>query len=213
MKSKPHLVIARYNEDISWIDDRILESFEVFVYNKGSNLKFQYLNLINVIEIKNVGREAHTYLHHIIENYNSLPEKIIFTQAHPDDHVFPDFKSECLDFSNSEDRFKYFSKNILEMEILKDGVEEKGNLNGSFWRNKHSLDSCCVTIPKSIVSGIENKKWIFGTGAIFGTSRKDILENTKEFYTRCLNILTESKDPVTSPEAHAFERSWYLIFN
>lgn len=213
MKNKPHLVIARYNEDISWIDDTILEIFEVFVYNKGSNLSHVHSNRFNTIEIENIGRESHTYLHHITENYNSLPEKIIFTQAHPDDHVSPNFKSGFLDFLNSAEPFRYFSKNILEMSIMRDGVEESGNLNGSFWRNKHSLDSCCVTVPNSLIPDIENRKWEFGTGAIFGVGRENILTRSRKFYLGCIDILNKSSDIVNPPEGHAFERSWYLIFN
>jgi len=213
MKNKPHLVISRYNEDISWVDDTILENFNVFVYNKGSNLGHIHLNRFNIIEIENTGRESHTYLHHIVDNYNSLPEKIIFTQAHPDDHVSPNFKSGFLEFLNSTESFIYFSKNILGMSIMIDGVEESGNLNGSFWRNKHSLDSCCVTVPSSLIPDIENRKWEFGTGAIFGVDRKNILSRSREFYLGCINILNKSSDLVNPPEGHAFERSWYLIFN
>jgi hypothetical protein len=99
------------------------------------------------------------------------------------------------------------------MRIDPDGVEESGILNGTFWRNKHSLGSCCVTVPFELIPQIESKKWIFGTGAIFGVSSGLILKNSKEFYQRGLDILEKSLDPMSSPEAHAFERSWYLIFN
>jgi hypothetical protein len=99
------------------------------------------------------------------------------------------------------------------MKIDPDGVEESGILNGSFWRNKHSLSSCCVTVPFELIPQIESKKWIFGTGAIFGASKEFVLKNTEEFYQRCLEVLVKSSDPINSPEAHAFERSWYLMFN
>lgn len=213
MSVKNHIVIARYNEDLSWVKNLSSKDIQIFIYNKGREIDDNFSNNTTVIDLENIGREAHTYLQHIIENYDSLPEKIIFTQAHPDDHVSLNFKSEFLEFLNTEEQFKYFSINTLEMKILPDGVEESGNLNGSYWKNKHSLGSCCVTIPISIIPNIENKKWIFGTGAIFGVSKKCILGNSKEFYERCLDLLTKSNDPMVSPEAHAFERAWYLIFN
>lgn len=213
MNAKNHIVISRYNEDLSWVKNLSTEYTQIFIYNKGGKIYDNFSNNITVIDLENIGREAHTYLHHIVENYDSLPEKIIFTQAHPDDHVSLNFKSEFLEFLNTEEQFRYFSSNTLEMKILSDGVEESGNLNGSYWKNKHSLSSCCVTIPISIIPNIENKKWIFGTGAIFGVSEKCITGNTKEFYEVCLKFLTESIDPIGSPEAHAFERAWYLIFN
>lgn len=213
MKKEKHIVIARYNEDLSWVSSIISEDSQIFIYNKGREINDVFSPGVSIINLENVGREAHTYLYHILDNYNSLPEKIIFTQAHPNDHASENFRSYFLDFLNSSAEFKYFSKNILEMKIDLDVVEESGILNGVFWKNKHSLSSCCVTIPIKIIPNIESKKWLFGTGAIFGVSRESILKNPKEFYERCLDILVKSSDPINSPEAHAFERSWYLIFN
>jgi hypothetical protein len=210
---KSQIIISKYNEDISWVKQIDNEEAEIFIYNKGTKITEKYSPRVKVLDLKNIGREAHTYLHHIVSNYEGLPEKIIFTQAHPNDHVSENFKSDFFDFLNSPDEFRYFSKNILEMRIDQDGVEESGILNGSFWRNKHSLESCCVTVPFELIPKIESKKWLFGTGAIFGVSRELILKNSKEFYRRSLDILEESSDPVISPEAHAFERSWHLIFN
>jgi hypothetical protein len=207
------IVISRYSEDLSWTESISKKGSLVFIYNKGHKINDSFPPGVTVVGLENIGREAHTYLHHIIENYNSLPERIIFTQAHPNDHVSPNFKSEFFEFLNGEEEFRYFSSNTLEMKILEDGVEESGNLNGTYWKNKHSLSSCCVTIPINIIPNIESKKWIFGTGAIFGVSKELILKNSKEFYQGCLDILVKSSDPINSPEAHAFERSWYLIFN
>jgi hypothetical protein len=213
MKIKNHIVISRYNEDLSWVKSMQWGDSQVFIYNKGQKIDELFPSLATIINLNNVGRESHTYLHHIINNYDELPEKIIFTQAHPDDHVSENFKSDFFNFLNSSDEFKYFSKNILEMKIDKDGVEESGILNGSFWKNKHSLGSCCVTVPFELIPQIESKKWIFGTGAIFGVSRRSILKNSKEFYQMSLEILEKSSNLVNPPEGHAFERSWYLIFN
>ena len=213
MKSKNHIVISRYNEDLSWVKILSAPDTQIFIYNKGGEITESFPSKVTVINLKNTGRESHTYLYHILNNYSDLPEKIIFTQAHPDDHVSQNFISDFYSFINGSDEFKYFSQNILEMRIDSDGVEESGNLNGSFWRNKHSLSSCCFTVPFKIIPEIESKKWIFGTGAIFGVCKQSILSNTEEFYKSCINILEESSDLVNPPEGHAFERSWYLIFN
>ena len=211
--STNHVVISRYNEDLSWIERIGRSDSRIFIYNKGQKINNIVPEGVTVIDLENKGRESHTYLYHILNNYEELPEKIIFSQAHPNDHVSENFRSDFLDFLNSSAEFKYFSKNILEMKIDPDGVEESGILNGSFWRNKHSLSSCCVTVPFELIPQIESKKWIFGTGAIFGVSRRSVLKNSKEFYQRSLEILEKSSDPVNPPEGHAFERSWYLIFN
>jgi hypothetical protein len=70
------LVIARYNEDISWLKN--VKNKKITVYNKG-------IDNINIKSIKlpNVGRESHTYLTHIINNYDNLADTTIFCQGDP----------------------------------------------------------------------------------------------------------------------------------
>jgi hypothetical protein len=81
---KTELVIARYNEDLSWID-KLPKTIKITIYNKGKHdIKYPF------IELPNIGRESHTYLYHIINNYDSLAEQTIFCQG---DSIFhsPDF--------------------------------------------------------------------------------------------------------------------------
>lgn len=113
---KNHIVIARYNENIDWIKHINLDMYRVYVYNKGGKISTKtYSHDIMVIDLENVGREAHTYLHHIIAHYDSLPEKVIFTQGYPFDHV----KSTFIDdiHRTIEDSFHYFSNNRLHLKF------------------------------------------------------------------------------------------------
>ena len=72
-KEKYEIVIARYNEPIDvWKEFYPI----VTIYNKGKN----NLN-IDSIELENVGRESHTYLYHIINNWDNLAENTLFTQC------------------------------------------------------------------------------------------------------------------------------------
>lgn len=213
MKNKNHIVISRYNEEVSWVKTLDQSKLNIFIYNKGDIIENQFSSGVSIIDLQNIGREAHTYLYHILKNYENLPDKIIFTQAHPDDHVTSDFTQRISRFIDSESEFEYFSKDLLEMRLSGDFVEESGNLNGIFWHNKHTLESPCVTIPSSIIPDIYSREWVFGPGAIFGVSKNSIRKNSKEFYRGSIEILEKSTDPIYSIEAHAFERSWYLIFN
>jgi hypothetical protein len=79
------LVIARYNEDILWLNK--VKNKIITVYNKGEdniNKKFK------AIPLPNIGRESHTYLTHIINNYDNLADLTIFSQGDPFFHS-PDF--------------------------------------------------------------------------------------------------------------------------
>lgn len=75
------LIIAKYKEDLSWIDN--LKGFKLSIYDKSDETNFY-------IKLENKGRESDTYLNHIIKNYNNLSDINIFTQGNPFDHC-PNF--------------------------------------------------------------------------------------------------------------------------
>jgi hypothetical protein len=78
---KTEIVIARYNEDLSWLK-KIPKSIKITVYNKGLDDIIKIPNVkYDIIKLPNVGRESHTYLYHIIHNYDNLAHKTIFCQG------------------------------------------------------------------------------------------------------------------------------------
>ena len=74
-------IVARYNEDISWIEK--IEA-DVVVYNKGDEFNFPY----NRIDTENYGREAETFVRAIVDTYHLLDdyEHMIFLQGNPFQH-------------------------------------------------------------------------------------------------------------------------------
>jgi hypothetical protein len=83
---KTEIVVARYNENLDWLKKiKKSKDIKITVYNKGKDD-------INVpfIPLPNIGRESHTYLYHIINNYDNLADQTIFCQG---DTIFhsPDF--------------------------------------------------------------------------------------------------------------------------
>jgi len=85
------IVIARYNEDISWIT-QIPEDFEIFLYNKGTPITDEAVlaKAHHVIQRPNFGRESETYLHHMLNHRRDDDEFTVFAQGGPFDHS-PDF--------------------------------------------------------------------------------------------------------------------------
>lgn len=85
------LVVSSYKENIDWTDN---VKQNLFLYNKNEI----DVGRSNLIKLKNVGRESHTYLHHIVEHYNDLDDVVIFCQGNPFDHC-PYFLEtlECQD--------------------------------------------------------------------------------------------------------------------
>lgn len=83
-------VIAKFKEDISWVKEL---SCAYNIYDKDK-------------DIPNVGREAETYLRYIIENYDNLPDHVVFLQGHPFDHLKEhniNFLNDCIQSINNSD--------------------------------------------------------------------------------------------------------------
>ena len=79
-KSRVELVVARYNENVEWT---MAYNDIVTLYNKGTD---KLCALDTIIQLPNFGREGHTYLYHIIQNYDCLNDRTIFSQGNPFDH-------------------------------------------------------------------------------------------------------------------------------
>jgi len=70
------VVIARYEENLDWVVDDLMPivgvGSRITVYNKGRretmSAKISGAG-IQVVDLPNVGREGHTYLHHILETH------------------------------------------------------------------------------------------------------------------------------------------------
>ena len=71
LKKNIEIVVSRYNENLDWIHQYPFNQFEYIVYNKGFNEKFNKKNVKKVISLPNVGVCDHTYLYHIVSNYDS----------------------------------------------------------------------------------------------------------------------------------------------
>ena len=209
---KYHIVISRYNEDIQWVNYIDAQLFDIYIYNKGDIL--QDIPNCHIINLANTGRESHTYLYHIITHYASLPERVVFTQAHPFDHVRQSFLAEINSFYNCDTYFYYFSKNILSIQYYNNNFIEYGVLNNQEWKNYHDINSPIKKTMKTLFPEFkdENMKILFGTGAIFGVNKAAILQNSLDFYKNCMNVLNNSSNLVNPDEGHSFERLWHYIF-
>jgi hypothetical protein len=228
-----HVVVARYNENIDWLDDL---SSNCVIYNKGERL-----NRRNEILIKNVGRESETYLQYIITHYDNLPDYVIFTQANISDHRSSNNTTYLLDMLEEA---KIFGKSIPNIVHEKYGNQEiwwdpewnyynihfmynhdkmfginnpqikfyyENNVNwylqNNYLNNKH------ITFRDWFMEHI-NVKYpeiikIYAS-ALFCVKKELILCHTKEYYKNLINLVNHHINPI---EGHFFERSWYYIFD
>jgi hypothetical protein len=180
------LVVARYNEDIEWTK----KYDNVIIYNKGLPL----IGYSNVIELPNVGREGHTYYHHIYTNYDNLDEYTIFLQGNPFDHT-PNLDDVIQLIKNFKDSFMSISNQTCITTTMFD------NLNPSlplFEVYQHLFG------PSN-----EIQTYYFGIGAQFIVSKECIQRHPREFYKKIVELLNKEINPI---EGYVIERYHSLIF-
>ncbi len=196
---KYEIVVARYKENVKWLESiSNRQNLKVTVYNK-------FFNESNFLPNES-GREAHTYLHHIYTNYDSLADYTIFTQANPFDHA-----PKILEFIET-------IINNNEVSDFKSFVEYQGrpslwcDLNGlPHHPNLHLEIGMKEIFPNSTQQNFE-----FYPGAIFMVSRKNIQRRSKHFYLKCLELSknTTWKEPHGNGACgYFFERTWKYILD
>jgi hypothetical protein len=187
------LVIARYLEDISWSN-----KFDVdrFIYNKSLD------EIENSIKLENIGLEPHTFLYHIINNYDNLSDYTFFLQGTPHDHD-PDIENKINSYINGE---------VNDFELIGIDHTTESLKNYSFVIPSHV--SCFGCPPKY-------PYFYFKAGGQFVISKEKILSNPIEFYQYLYNLFyLDPSDPlyVTHGDKsviglpHFFERFWSKIF-
>ncbi|CAE8636331.1 unnamed protein product [Polarella glacialis] len=78
------VVVSHFNENLAWLSELAagFESPQISIYTKGSGEYAEEWNPnMEVHKLPNVGRESHTYLNHIVKNYDKLADWTVFTKA------------------------------------------------------------------------------------------------------------------------------------
>jgi hypothetical protein len=171
-------VIARYKEDIEWT--KKITNAKIYIYDKGSG------------QLPNVGREAHTYIYHIVKNYENISDVTIFLQGDPFLHLnnnFPGFENISQSLYTHTQPF--FTQKIM-FEI-----------------------SGFTRITYMYLFGKDPGDLHFSSGAQWVVMKNDILSRPKEFYAKLLHELSipreHSYDGVIN--AWTMETMWPFIFN
>lgn len=194
--SATKVIVSRYNEDIRWT-----KKHNCLIYNKGPD------KVDGSIKLDNVGREAHTYLRHIITNYHSLDDNLIFVQGNPFEHGL-DFDSL---FYIDDDGY---SSKIQDLSSNRWGenMSNKEDFTISEWKGR-------ISNPK----GYRLKEWWEETtrepyvrsprvfwSAMFSVKKEFVLKRSLDSYIAIYQTLLHDHTPV---EAHYCERTWFNIMN
>lgn len=166
------IVIAKYKEDISWVQ-KIPKGWNIHIYDKDME------NFPNA-----PGREAHTYLHFIYHNYDSLEGDYIFCQGNPFDHC-PTFLDELYLGAISGKKYPCTR------------IDRSMPSDGKALQTAKAIEHLGLVVPEN---------WEFVAGANFKAKAADIKRHPKEFYKKCLDMT------LTDPQSgYIFEGLWSFI--
>lgn len=198
--NKAHIVVAHYNEPLDWLLN--YDPNEITIYSKGTDIDSKYAHLI--IKTPNIGREAHTYLKYIIDNYNNLPEFVFFTQANPFDHINQHINNYIYPTHLAVGNWTIDSSCTYFLQ----------NMHMYFWAGSQ-LDLNQLPFDKWFMKYIEPtinpsmSSLIISYGATFTIHKTQVLSRPIEFYQRLIEQLQTNN----TETAHFLERAWYYIFN
>lgn len=204
-------VIARFNEDVSWIES--LPSDEVIVYNKGEPLNNSYFSN-NVRNVPNIGRESHTYLYYIVANYNNLPDIVIFSQGSIVDHIPEQYgtsPAKYLELLGDSARVSEngLSKNFGEARVPLDFNIQDATLLMEKWKVKDPTRICFGEwFLKHFKYDFPSEKCFVAWGSIFAMRKEHLHTRPKEFYQTLLMEHGYLNAPILS---HFLERAWFYI--
>lgn len=190
------LIIARYNEDISWADAYPNK----VIYNKGEPLE-------GTIQLPNLGREAGTYLQFIIDHYDKLntDEVYVFTQGRYSDHI-------------SEESFRHLFTIRTPQSIH--NISQWGSDLFSYGFRFSYCKEYTLTPTKYDENFGQWYERMFNrpfedmmpyvyVGAIFSVKGSSLKMYPKEFYENLLSEVNISSVPECG---HYMERLWALMF-
>jgi Protein of unknown function (DUF3431) len=215
------VVVARYGEDVSWVN---LLAHPCIVYNKGRPLEEGVLRTPLALEVSlpNVGRESETYLHFICANYDSLPPDgdVLFCQGDPFDHVEscivgtePGGFDTC---KGGRDDFLRFA-NTTSFAAGND-FTPLGNWYSCDGRGRPHSSVDLDGFLDTYFSSFRRDVFWFVQGAQFIVSCRAIQARPLEFYRwilrdylrHCSDNSNRSSDPAIG---HVMERSWVTLFD
>lgn len=207
------IVVSRYNENLNWLED--YKSY-CTIYNKGETLEE------DCIILPNIGREGHTFIHHIVSNYERLADYTMFLQGNPFLPHSPNLilhLNHFIETQQSIPDFTWISESIIE---------------GDFEYIREPYHSIFPNIKFAFEQIFKDqnppKTFRFGAGAQFMVSKELIHQRPKEFYENIHQLFEEIEQnesslkllgnpginetflPVNPELGLHLERFWGLIF-
>lgn len=188
------LVVSVYKEKIEWIIKRqqiVGDREKISAYVKSDRNDFKFAD-----KLPNIGRESHTYIYHIIKNYNNLADFTTFVQGGPFFHFHgPD--NPNLEF------FNFVEQPIHDYNPLGDFA-----MTDCFGRPFSHWDVDLFPVWDRLFEGNMPHRFFANFGAQFIVSRSVIQNRSLEFWQELYKMHDEIEYL-----PWALEIMWYYVFD
>lgn len=196
-----NIVVTRFDEGLSWIKPYLEYCI---IYNKGKDdLPYSY------IKLPNIGLEHHSWVYHIVNNYETLPDYLIFLQGSPQYHFIGSIEKFLEQFLNQETRHKIKIEDPHYIPLTDWYVTE--NVKGE--------EEVYETYIQLFEKEPPFQKFEYATCGQFCVSSDRIKHYSKNFYQKYLSIF-ESKENNGKRRhnpaidyAYTAERMWSILYS
>jgi hypothetical protein len=152
----------------------------------------------HVETLPNVGREAQTYLHHIVQRYDDLADVTVFCQGKPFDHV-SNFHGVLRNLNVGD--FQWFGHII-------DRDDRTGSLLFQKWsKNENHRPLPMDDFFRRLWNEPAPEFFTFYPGANFAVTADQVRTRPLSFYQTAIRVSESLRDA-----AHGFERCWDRMF-
>ena len=194
------LVVARYRERLEWTRN-VPAAVSVHVYDKGGDLDRACFP--GAVRLDNVGREAETYLRHIVMRWDDLDPVTVFCQGHPFDHA-SDLHAVLRGLASGRERVNQFRW----LGFIIDTDDRRGRRLFVPWSKNEDGRELRVDLFHQALFGDEAPSAVrFYPGGQFAVTAACVRARPRAFYRRALELATSFPDA-----AHCFERLWDRVF-
>ena len=211
------IVVSRYNENLEWLKEDPFNKYPVICYNKGPNSEFYKPDNMKIVNVENVGRCDHTYIYHIVKNYEKIAKHTMFL---PGSCNMPNKYYKARRWINEIEKT---DRGVFIGVPTKEGIQTE-------WQD-FKLDEWAASDDKNRSLNPENQlsksnvrpfgKWYekhFGDikadyytlGGVMGIEKSNIIQHPKSYYENMLNELDKHSNPEVG---HYYERAWAAIFH
>jgi hypothetical protein len=189
------LVVARHHEDMAWLR-RVPRQFRITIYDKGDGTSGGAC-------LPNNGREADTYLHHLVNRYDELADLTVFVQGHPFDHA-PDLHRRLRALAEGAEDIPEFHW----LGFLADTDDPRGRRLFVPWSKNPAREELDLEgFHRALFGTPGPAAYRFFPGGQFTVTRAVALHRSREF------LLAARELALRFPHApHCFERCWDRFF-